>query len=522
MVRPHWVGLLLVILASGLAISVGPVNAETYNLTASPDRAQEGASSGVTLSLDVRGASPGVLYQFAWMVIDPAGKNHTAARSTTPSFPNFVVSVTFPNDFSSGAIGFVGAYQVTVSQLSPTPRLNVAPGQFRAGLTESESYQRTFPVSVRAVGYKSNETVTIDISRGGVSAQGFPSSNITDSTGSFLFVWDTSPSLALGSYTVSLRGAVTPDKSPPDVQTFSMYPTNITITEFSMSDTLLFRTELSEFFFIAKYLSGVPVQDGSGSVRVIEPDGLTSHTVPATYNGARGGFEASYRTLLSGQTGVWSAMVEINSLDDGYGNAGPPSKLTSPSKFFSLQPATLTVSSYVPNATYGSGDIVGVYATVTAPGGTGFTEGSVIASFSVSGNPVGTPVSLAYDQSLGRWVGGYTVRADDPSGIWSVQLTAADPYDNRGDGSTSLLVHIQPQQSPILSLWWVFVVMAVGAGFASAVILLRRKVSSRELKIDLRVIEMEADRLKNQDFFRSVEEQLKKQESSTKPDEKRS
>ncbi len=519
MVKPHWVGLLLVILAGVLAISVGPVSAETYSLSASPERVQEGASSGVTLSLDVRGASPGVPYRFVWMVIDPIGKNHTVARQTTPSSADFVISVTFPNDFSSGSIGYVGTYQATVGQFLPAIR-TAGSAQFRAGITESESYQRTFPVSVRAIGYKSNETVTIDISHEGVSAEGFPSNNMTDSNGSFSFVWDASPSLALGPYTVSVHGAVTPDKSSPDVQVFSIYPTNVTIAEFSMSDSLLVRTELSEFFFVARYLSGVPVKDGSGSVRVIEPDGLTSHTVSATYNGARGGFEATYRTLLNGPTGVWSAMVEINSLDDGYGNVGPPSKLTSPSEFFSLQPATLTVSSYVPNATYGSGDIVGVYATVSTTGGTAFTEGSVIASLSVSGNPVGNPVSLAYDQSLERWVGGYTVRPEDPSGIWSVQLTASDPYGNRGDGSTSLLVHIQPQQSPLLTLWWVFVVMAVGAGFTSAVILLRRKVSSRELKVDLRVIEMEADRLKNQDFFRSVEEQLKKQESSAKPDEK--
>ncbi len=496
---------LVVLVALFLFVQVSPVRAESYTLTISPPRTQEQNSLGLTMALAVAGGSVGQPYNFTWVVIDPSGGNKTDITTTSGAF-NFTISVVYPRDFGAGAaVKYVGSYTVNIAQTSPIFAPSVANGHFDVGLTDKESYQRTYPVSIKASSYNTNDNVMISITHAGVPAPGFPQSTRADGSGNVAYSWQTGPGLATGNYTVTLSGRNTPAKSPADTQTFIVYPTNVTISKISMPSVSLQRTDTAQFSFSATYPSGGPVQSGTASLRVAEPDG-TSHVTTAYYVPGNGLFLATYRVPMNGQTGLWAAVVDVNSLDDGYGNGGPSA---STPKGFSVSQAVLTVGVSLPNGTQVPGDIMVISAMVTSPDGGSFTQGTVTAQLLFSGNPVGSTVTLGYDQTKDKWVGSYTVKATDPSGLWLVQVVASDPYGNSGQGSSSTLVRIPSQQSVFTTIWFWSVIGTIAAWAVLGFVFFQRKrILRHRLQVDLAAVGLEARRVMDQDFFKSIREQL--------------
>lgn len=492
---------LIAIPLAGLQHPVAGV--ENYALTPLPSRTQESDAPGVILQLNVDGASTGLPYDFTWRVWDPAGNERTFDRSTVPTQSSFVLSVNFPSDFGGNAhINYVGVYDVNVTQTLPSPVPSVATGRFEARLTDAAAYQRTNLVSIRARGYQGGDNVTVDVRLGGSPAQGYPKFVLADNNGNVAHSWLPLPSTPVGNYTITLTGLNTPPKSPPDTHTFTVYPTNVTISQILMPVSSLQKTETAEFAFSANYLNGASVQSGSAVVRVAEPD-QTSHLVTANWNSSF--FVAKYRVLLNSQNGIWVATIDPARFDDGFGNGGP---LTSPVKGFVVNRASLMISAIVPNGTRTVGDIILVSASITSPDGSSFSQGNVTAQFILSGRPVGNLVALAYDQSRALWVGSYVVRENDESGAWIVQVSASDSYGNGGLGSTSLLVSV-PAQNPITSGWFLSLVAALAGGILLSFFFFKKKmILRRQIHVDLRAVGREVDRVKSQDFFKKVQEQL--------------
>jgi hypothetical protein len=225
-----------------------------------------------------------------------------------------------------------------------------------------------------------------------------------------------------------------------------------------------------------------------------------------------GAYAASFRIPLSGQTGAWAATVDAGSFDDGFGNRGP---VASVFRGFDVQPASLNVSILLTNRTYTVGDTVIVYASVTSPDGSPFSTGTVVVSLSKSGGQIGR-VPLSYVQSQAAWAGSFSINATSPSGIWSIQVSASDPYGNAGQGSTALLASIPPQPSFLTSslfLILLLVITALGTGLGLFILLRKRGVIRRELKVDFRAVQREAGRVEDREFFKSLQEQLKKKRS---------
>jgi hypothetical protein len=495
-----------------------PVHAlnETYSLTTSPGRLQESNTARVLLILNVSNANTVTNYAFTWSIRDPSGVVHTANNATNaPHAATFVESVAYPSKFSAVAtLAHTGVYAVWVNQTQPpiVGSTGVATSQFQVGLTDSLSYQRTPPVSVKAVGYQPNLNVTIKISGPSGLAPGFPLNKTADSTGLFSYVWPSIPaSLPVGNYTVTLAG--NPVKSPPDSQSFLILPANVTITQLVISRTLLQTSLTEDFRFSALYPNGVLVKTGSVSLRLVEADGLTSHYVAMVYSSTLAAFHGTFQIPLSSEVGPWVATVEVNSFDDGYGNKGPVSSVLKP---FTVAPAVLTVSVITASNNYTVGGIVAIYASVVTPGGYNFTSGNVTATTYYSARLVGSPLQLFYDQSRGKWVGSYTVNSTDPAGIWQIQINASDIYGNMGQGSTSTLVIVPatpPQQSSTFNYLLVSALVLFGA---LAIIVTwifygRKRVLRKVLKVDIEAIHAEAKKVENQDFFKKVQEQLRQQ-----------
>lgn len=195
-----------------------------------------------------------------------------------------------------------------------------------------------------------------------------------------------------------------------------------------------------------------------------------------------------------------------------------PAKSPLDSQAFRVQPATLGVTVSVPGATLGPGQVLTIVASATYPDSSILNQGTVLATISTSGFQIGSQLSLGFDQSQAQWVGNYTVKENDPTGIWLVEVSASDPWGNVGVGSKSAFASIPPlQQSPLTSFWFLTVLGAVAAGALGGLLFLKRKrVTRHQLQVDLQAVGREADRVKNQEFFRSVQRQLGRMRDESK------
>ncbi len=494
-----------------------PVHAlgETYSLTTSAARLQESNTARVLLVLNVSNANTVANYALTWSVKDPSGSVHQATNSTNaPHAASFVESVAYPSKFGSGtSLQYTGVYAVWVNQTQP-PLVGSTgvgtPVQFQVGLTDSLSYQRLLPVSIKAVNYLPGGNVTLKIAGSSGLVTGFPLNKTADTTGLLSYSWPIPVSLPVGDYTVTLTG--TPVKTPPDLQSFSVMATNVTISSLTVSRSLLQTSQTEDFRFSASYPNSATVKTGSVNLRLVESDGSTSHYVAMTYSSALNAFHGTFQIPLSSQVGPWVATVEVNSFDDGYGNKGPISSVLKP---FTVSPAVLILSVITNSNNYTIGGIVVIYASVVTPGGYDFTSGTVTATTYHASSQIGSPLPLFYDQSRGKWVGSYTVNSTNPAGIWQIQVNATDTYGNTGQGSTSTLVTMPAaaQQSSTFNYLLVVAVALLGGlvVLVSWIIFGRRRVLRRVLKVDIEAIHAEAKKVENQDFFKKVQEQLRQQ-----------
>ena len=511
-------GAMLLVSSASIPVHAGGPLGEVYSLSQSATRIQETNSQGITFTLNVTHAFSGVNYQFTWAVRDPSGNvlNQNTQVNSAPA--TFTTSSTYPTDFGV-TISQVGIYNVTVTQTNPPSSTQAATTLFEVGLTNSETYQRTQVVSMIAQGYRNAENISISISSKSGSASGFPTTRLANSQGVLSFSWTSmAPSVPLGNYTVRLTGSSTPKTGFPDTEVFLIQPANMTITQLLIGQSSLQRSQTENFRFVATYPSNAQSRTGSATIRIIESDGVTEHDVTATYRTAQGLFEGTYQIPLSSNTGVWVASIDVGGYNDGYGNIGPSPSVI---RGFAISPATLSVTPSTPNSNYTVGSIVVINAIVVTPDGANFTSGTVTAITHYSSLQVGGPLQLSYDQTHGKWVGSYTVNSTNPVGIWFIQVNATDAYGNAGYGSTSTLIVIPPTQPPppaplqtsTFNYLWILVIglVAALAILTSLIIHRRGKTVRKVLQVDLEAVHAEAAKVENNEFFKSVQEQLKEE-----------
>src|SRR5947209_1749940 len=179
--------LALLLSMTSFSFSVHAVG-ETYSLTTSVARIQESSGASVPLGLNVTNANTLANYAFTWHVKDPSGSIYQASSQTNvPHGTSFVEGVAYPGNFgTSASIDLAGIYAVWVNQTQP-PLVGSTgvgtPVQFQVGLTDSLSYQRLLPVSIKAVNYLHGGNVTIKIAGSSGLVTGFPLNKTADATG---------------------------------------------------------------------------------------------------------------------------------------------------------------------------------------------------------------------------------------------------------------------------------------------------------------------------------------------------
>jgi hypothetical protein len=512
--------LLASILFAGIASQARAVG-ETYTLTPSPSRILESTSSGVTIVVSVNNAMFSVLgipYAFSWAVKDPSGSSWAATSSILSQSASWSFSVSYPSSFSGASLNLHGVYAVNVSETSPTSTPNAVNGSFTVGITDMSTYQRTYPIRIQAGGYLPTDAVNVTITRAGDPMPAFSSTRTPDTSGLVTTSWQTVPGTPTGSYTANVVGKNTPLKSVPDTQQFAVYPTNITIAGFSAAKSALEKSEVQGFTFNATYLDGLSFTQGAAMIQLTEPDGSTKHSILASYNSSLGRFGAIFTIPLNVGTGAWTAKINPLSLNDSFGNGGPlqPATLT-----FNVLPAILSVTLSSSNKVFSAGDILTIQATIITPGGTSFTQGTVQAGMTLSGQHIETLLGLTYDPTREQWIGNYKVAPSDPSGAWLVTVSASDSYGNMGQSSVTATVNVASAQSST-QLWSYLVIVLLVAAIGFIILITRKRgLTRREVKLDIQAIKTQADKVKSDDFLQSIQEQLKRKKQQMgleKPD----
>ena len=182
------------------------------------------------------------------------------------------------------------------------------------------------------------------------------------------------------------------------------------------------------------------------------------------------------------------------------------------SQWFIINTASLAVTTSVTTA---PSNVLVISSTIKMPDGSSFNQGNVNGLFSVSGQPVGSSIGLSYNQSLDKWTGTYTVRSSDPSGLWTLAVTASDSYGNSGTGSAFTIVNapsppVPPPETPTITYWFLLAVIITGGIILGSMGIKRKRMLPPHLQVDTQAVDVEAERVTSQEFFKSLMKQLEK------------
>jgi PKD repeat protein len=428
----------------GLPSAHAPTIGAQYSLTPLPFITQEGYS--VLLILNVVGASPSTLYQFTFHVRDPSTRvwNSVLQNYTTFSTQTqFSVLPSYPSASFIGAGGgtssLVGQYVGWVNQTRPATgntAVAVTTNGFFFILTDFTEYQRTQTVGIRASGYNNSEIATILIRSQTTSTVVLNSTTTASPTGLVTGSWKVPRNAVLDNYIVTVTGKSTA-KSPADAQGFPVKAASMSISSFTTSKSSYQRTETMKLSFKSSYPDLSYANSGTALVVLKNPSaGPVSLT--AVYDSVAQTFNATYKTFPGNQTGVWTASIGVNGFDDGFGNNGPSTAVTTSPQ---LNPAVLAIS-ITSKSYFTIGEQIKLNATILYPDLSTLQSGQVGAFLLFSGGGHNDTIPMIYDSTLNLWVGSYSP-GTEPGGLWSLTVAGADSAAPANAGKATKTVQLQ-------------------------------------------------------------------------------
>jgi len=364
------------------------------------------------------------------------------------------------------------------------PGLNIAQASLQRLQKQSFSFTASYP-NGSSVRIGSAQILMIESNGTRSSIQANYNTTGTD----YSATYNVPPDAVTGSWQASLQpGSFNDSYGNLGPQTtlagnFTIGLVNISIAQLNMGQTSINRTQTQTFSFTAKYPDGTIVRTGSAQVRVTETDGNTSLLTTATYNSSLGVFHATLKVPPNGETGAWAASIDPAAFNDGFGNLGPSSGVA---RAFTVMTTSLTVSASIPSQTYTVGQVIPIYAIVIYPDGSIVTSGNVTAIISTTNTQIGT-VTLTFVQGQSEWIGAYTVKSTDPSGVILVSLSVSDPSGNTGQETISAIFSVPPTTPPpapqSFDLYY-FLVAALAIGSSGSGVLLFRRINSTHGNFD--------------------------------------
>jgi len=186
-----------------------------YQVVVTPVRLQEGFNATITVEARDLTANATV------------NVNVTAPTGVPPYVQTLQITINgtgfgsnstkYWGNFTGGAnTNYVGLYTISVNE-------TLATANFTVGLTDRREYRRTETVSIRAVGYKPSENLTISLKSesDNASIPGYPKTLPVDVNGILNHNWTIPSGATLGTYRVSLVSPTLETvKTPADEDTF--------------------------------------------------------------------------------------------------------------------------------------------------------------------------------------------------------------------------------------------------------------------------------------------------------------
>ncbi len=444
--------LAFLVLIAAIIAGIPPIahGLESYKVQAFPFYSQEGST--ITLILTVGSANTSTTYEFDFIVQDPANANCTSTvpHTTGSTETEFPIIASFPGaQFSTSCAptSLVGTYRVYVDEIKPVFKRNVDPERvvFYIGLVDSRfslfsllPYERTQTVHIQAVGYRPGESVIAGIRTTSSLTVVFTNSTVASSSGIVTSAWKIPRNATVTEgYLVTILSTLT-NKNRSDAQGFFVQAAPVTIPTLTSSRSTYQRTETFSFSFQSRYPDGSTANTGAALITLVRPDGANI-TLTANYDSASQNFVARYRTSATNQTGTWRAILAPNGYDDGNGNTGPGTSIsTSPQ----LQPATLSVS-IVSQSSYTLNQQIRFNATIQYPDGVNLQSGSVSSFLAFSGGSYNDTVPILFDSTLQLWVGSYAPGYNEPGGLWSLTVFASDAATPSNSGFAARVITLQ-------------------------------------------------------------------------------
>jgi len=231
-----------------------------------PAQLQEGSS--VVLDVTLTGGQPNTQYQANITVALPAPLGTSYSKVIT--LPSTIqtgtaqVQLTYPDitfQPEGSFTNYTGSYKV---YFNATQQL--AENQFFVGCTDLSEYHREQSVAIRATGYNSGESATINITHVGTNAN-LRSETVTASSAGIIAANWTVPSNALiGDYNITITQQNTP-KLIPDSQLFTIpgYPVKVRILNLAGEPAPLIVAEALDRAASIRY-NGTSGNDGIASL----------------------------------------------------------------------------------------------------------------------------------------------------------------------------------------------------------------------------------------------------------------
>jgi PKD repeat protein len=193
-----------------------------------------------------------------------------------------------------------------------------------------------------------------------------------------------------------------------------------------------------KFSFKASYPDGQYANSGTALLSLASPGG-NKVSLTAVYDSVAQTFNATYKTFFNNQTGIWTASLGVNGFDDGFGNNGPNTQVTTSPQ---LQPASFTIT-ITSKSYFAIGEQIKFNATIQYPDLTELQSGQVGAFLLFSGGGHNdTILQFAFDSTLNLWVGTYTP-GNEPGGLWSLTVAGADSASPANSGKATKTIQLQ-------------------------------------------------------------------------------
>jgi len=163
-------------------------------------------------------------------------------------------------------------------------------------------------------------------------------------------------------------------------------------------------------------------------------------SLTAVYDSVAQTFNATYKTFFNNQTGIWTGSLGVNGFDDGFGNNGPSTLVTTSPQ---LQPASFTIT-ITSKPYFAIGEQIKFNATIQYPDLTDLTNlsGQAHAFLLFSGGGHNDTIPAVFDSTLNLWVGTYTP-GNEPGGLWSLTVAGSDSASPANVGKATKTVQLQ-------------------------------------------------------------------------------